>query len=149
MLPLQKLADHLKAQGIEVVRVLNQTSHRPGVSPDVVTAIGLELGKGLCVYQYRREGIVVLYQWENEGDDWVEIGDYESGEVEDLVKAIREFSSHPRAYPALRSPLLRHPTAAARHAYHAGMLLLALFLLALLALDVVAGVVLAAAWLRN
>jgi len=86
---IPELADYLCKQGIEVRRMLNQTTNRPGVHPDVVVAVGLELGNDLCHYQYRG-GRVTLYQWMPDGDGWVEEEEVETARVGDLVSAIKE-----------------------------------------------------------
>jgi hypothetical protein len=84
---VNELAEYLRTEGVEVLRILNQTTHRPG-QPDVVVAVGLELGNDLCLYQYRG-GRVTLYQWMPDGDGWVEEEEFETAQVGDLVKAIR------------------------------------------------------------
>jgi hypothetical protein len=91
------LADALAKQGVEVRRILTQTTHRPGVSPDVVVPVGLELGNGLWLDQGMGDDRMTLYRWDPE-DEWVEIGEYQSAQVGDLIKAIKEYSSgHDRA----------------------------------------------------
>jgi hypothetical protein len=94
---IQQLAEHLRAQGIEVRRVLQQTTHRPGGSPDVVVPVGLELGNGLWLDRGMGDDRMTLYRWDPE-DEWVEIGEYQSAQVADLVDDIKEYSSgHDRA----------------------------------------------------
>jgi hypothetical protein len=88
---IAELADALTAQGIEVRGVLHQTTHRPGVDPDVVVLVGLELGNRLSLFQYG-EGRVVLLQsvLYDEDDNGLEpIGEYGPTEVDQLVEAIR------------------------------------------------------------
>jgi hypothetical protein len=84
---IEQLADHLTAQGIEVVRVLQQTTQRPGVYPDEVVAVGLELGNDLSVYVLK-DGTVELYCWEDE--ELVDIGEFNTTHVDGLLKAIKE-----------------------------------------------------------
>jgi hypothetical protein len=88
-MPIADLADALAKQGIDVRSVLTQTTSRPG-QPDVVTDIGLDLGDGLCLYQFA-DGGVVLHSWRAE-DEWVEIGEFDSEQVSDLAQAIKEES---------------------------------------------------------
>jgi hypothetical protein len=94
---VQGLADVLRTLGVEVRGVLNQTTHRPGVQPNVVTPRGLELGGGLCLYQFDREGSMWLYEWvpfgddtNEDGGDWQEVGEFEPTEVDELIEAARE-----------------------------------------------------------
>jgi putative SOS response-associated peptidase YedK len=44
---------------------------------------------GLWLDQGMGDDRMTLYRWDQE-EDWVEIGEYESAQIEDLVKAIRE-----------------------------------------------------------
>ena len=59
----------------------------------MVVLLGLELGNGLCLFQYG-EGRVVLLQsvlYDDEDDnDREPIGEYGPTEVDQLVKAIRQ-----------------------------------------------------------
>jgi hypothetical protein len=46
---MKDLAEYLRGEGVEVRRVLNQTTNRPG-HPDVVVGVRLELGNDLDIF---------------------------------------------------------------------------------------------------
>jgi hypothetical protein len=91
---VNELAEYLRGEGVEVRRVLNQTTNRPGHPPeeDVVAAVGLELGNDLDIF-VANDGTVCLSWWIPDENELVQIGEYAPTEVDQLVEAIRQATS--------------------------------------------------------
>jgi hypothetical protein len=88
---VNELAEYLRGEGVEVRWVLNQTTNRPEHprEEDVVAAMGLELGNDLDIF-VANDGTVCLSWWIPDEKELVQIGEYAPGEMDDLVKAIRQ-----------------------------------------------------------
>jgi hypothetical protein len=84
-----ELAEHLRAQGIQVLRVVSRTVRRKKDSGDLVKVGDIELSNDPDL-SVDENGVMYLRWWMPEQRHQVAIGTYQSAQVSELVQAIKD-----------------------------------------------------------
>jgi hypothetical protein len=83
---IHELSHYLRTQGIAVLSVISRGRQREG---NVVEVGDIELGNNLKI-EASEEGVYQLAWWMPDDNQRVQIGEFESAQVDELVKAIRQ-----------------------------------------------------------